>query len=214
MRWFKNGGSALVALVMLASPLAGAADFGREQPSGEARHVAQWVLESQDHGGLPFAIVDKKEARLFLFNGQGRLLGASPALLGSAQGDASKPGVGKLQPALIPPHQRTTPAGRFATEPGRNTQGEAIVWFDYDAGLAIHRLRPAPARERRPQRMLSETPADNRISLGCVVLPADFYDAVIAPLLGRQRGLVYVLPETQPAQALFGGSARLALLKP
>jgi hypothetical protein len=99
--------------------------------------------------------------------------------------------------------ERTTPAGRFASEPGRNDKGEPIVWIDYQASLAIHRLRAAPAAERRPERLASPAAEDKRISLGCVVVPVEFYEAVVAPSLGRGRGVVYVLPESRPARALF-----------
>jgi hypothetical protein len=103
-----------------------------------------------------------------------------------------------------------TPAGRFASRPGRNDKGEAIVWVDYGASLAIHRLRPAPAQERRPARLASATPDDNRISLGCIVVPETFYDAVVGPILGSDRSVVYVLPETRPARALFDDLADAA----
>jgi hypothetical protein len=36
-----------------------------------------------------------------------------------------------------------------------------------------------------------------------VVVPEAFYDGVIQPLLGHVRGVVYVMPETQPARELF-----------
>jgi hypothetical protein len=66
--------------------------------------------------------------------------------------------------------ERTTPAGRFASEPGVNIHGEAIIWVDYDAAIAIHRLRPSPPAERRPQRLASASALDKRISLGWSVL--------------------------------------------
>ena len=69
-------------------------DFAGERPSAEARRVAQWVIGSGDSHGLPFAIVDKKDARLFVFEPGGRVVGATPALLGLAPGDHSAPGVG------------------------------------------------------------------------------------------------------------------------
>ena len=194
-----------------------AASFAAETASADARYLARWVLDTGDHHGQPFVLVDKKAARVYVFSAQGQLLGATAALLGSASGDLSAPGVGQLMPSQIPAAQRTTPAGRFASEPGHNAKGEDIVWFDYDAGLALHRLRPAPAYEQRPARMLSPTPEDNRISLGCVVVPVAFYDTVVGPLLGRQRGVVYVMPETQPVQALFAPrlhQQQLAALKP
>ncbi len=179
--------------------------------SADASEMRQWVLAAGDHQGLPFAIVDKKVARLFLFDATGQLLGASPALLGLMPGDGAAAQTGRRDVNQIPVSERTTPAGRFASEPGRNLQGEAIVWVDYDAGLAIHRLRPAPSSQRRPQRMLAEQPAERRISLGCVVVPVSFYQSVVAPVLGRQRGVVYVLPETQPLQSLFGRPQQMAL---
>jgi hypothetical protein len=180
------------------------ADFRGLPASEETRAVAQWSLASGDTRGRPFAVVDKKEARLFVFSASGRLVGAAPALLGLARGDDSAPGVGRKVSTGIPRQERTTPAGRFDSEPGHNISGEAIVWIDYDAAVAIHRLRPAAPSERRPQRLASGTPADKRISLGCVVVEEAFYDQVVAPTLGRQRGVVYVLPETRDWRAEFG----------
>lgn len=163
--------------------------------SDDARLVMRWIAQTHDALGTPFAVVDKRNARIFVFTRAGRLAGTAPALLGQAPGDASAPGIGDIAPQDIPPELRTTPAGRFASVPGRNLAGEAVVWVDYTTAIAIHRLRPAPASERRPQRLASATTQDNRISLGCIVVDGAFYDAVVAPLLGRERGVVYVLPE-------------------
>jgi hypothetical protein len=163
-----------------------------------------WVLASHDHTQRPFVIVDKKAARVFVFDTQGRLLGAANTLLGQAFGDHSVPGVGDGDVNLIPVADRTTPAGRFESEPGRNLSGEAIVWVDYQAALAIHRVRPGRAYAARLRALASATPADNRASLGCVVVAPEFFDAVIAPTLGRARGVVYVLPETRTLAEVFG----------
>ncbi|NML15865.1 murein L,D-transpeptidase [Azohydromonas sp. G-1-1-14] len=169
----------------------------------EAQRFARGVLESNDHRQRPFAVVDKKQARLVLYAPDGRVLGAAPVLLGLQPGDHAVPGVGRKPLSAIRPDERTTPAGRFETEPGRNLAGELLVWFDYAEGLALHRLRPAPARERRAGRLASATPADNRISLGCVVVDPAFYTSVVQPVLGRRRGVIYVLPEHQPLAAVF-----------
>ena len=76
---------------------------------------------------------------------------------------------------------------------------------------AGHRLRPANSNERRPERLASQAPNDHRISFGCVVVPVAFYDSVISPLLGKARGVVYVLPETRPVHEVFGiGRTKLA----
>jgi hypothetical protein len=171
----------------------------------DARHLVQWALETGDNQQQPFAVVDKKLARLFVFDAQGQLIGATEALLGQAPGDHSVPGVGDGDLSHIPLADRTTPAGRFASQPGRNLTGEAIVWFDYGAALAIHRLRPGVSQAQRLASLASATPADNRASLGCVVVAPEFYDAVVGPTLGQHRGVVYVLPESQPVQAMFGG---------
>jgi hypothetical protein len=170
-------------------------DVVADQASREARLVMRWVREAGDAQGQPFAVVDKKAAQIFVFDRHGRLAGSAPALIGQAFGDGTAPGVGDMPPASIPVSLRTTPAGRFASQPGHNLKGEAVVWVDYAAAVAIHRLRPAAPAERRPQRLASPSPDDNRISLGCVVVDELFYDAVIAPILGRERGIVYVLPE-------------------
>lgn len=180
------------------------ADFAGESASVDARYAASRVLSSSDHQGLPFVIVDKKDARIFVFGPDGQLRGASAALLGLASGDYSVPGIGARELSRILPVERTTPAGRFLSQPGRNLQGEDVVWVKHSEGLAIHRLRPGSGLEQRAQRLASSTPGDNRISLGCVVVPVAFYHSVVAPIIGKSASVVYVLPETVPVQALFG----------
>ena|SRR5436190_6917407 len=200
-------GCALPGLsVQAAERAAAAVDFAGETASTDARYAAEWVVRTHDHRGMPFVIVDKKDARIYLFTARGRLAGAAPALLGLARGDHSVPGVGDLPPSRIPPADRTTPAGRFVTEPGQNLDGEDVVWMDYDAGLAIHRLRPNAAQEARLQRLASTLPDAHRVSAGCVVVPVAFYESVVRPMLGRQHGVVYVLPETQTVQQMFAAT--------
>ena len=185
------------------------------EPGADAvRAVAAWVQASGDNAGLPYAIVDKQRARLMVFEADGRLIGDSAALLGAMPGDFAVPGTGAKPLADILPAERTTPAGRYATEPGRNLGGEAVVWLDYDAGLAIHRVRPGPAEERRLERLASATAADNRVSLGCVVVDVAFYLGVVEPVLGKSRGVAYVLPETRSLAEVFGPSWRLGLQQP
>ena len=195
---------AAVVLSLCALTCRAAPDYAGEPASPDARDAAGWIMDTNDHHGQPFAIVDKREARVYVFDAAGHLIGASTALLGMTPGDGSIPDIARRAPSSLLPDERTTPAGRFASQPGRNDKGEDIVWVDYRASLAIHRLRPAPAHERRPARLASASPDDNRISFGCIVLPVGFYESVVAPTLGRHRGVVYVLPENSPAQAMFG----------
>jgi hypothetical protein len=200
-------------MFLCLAPLAGAAelDIGLERTgaSPDARQVARWVLASGDNAGLPFAIVDKKDARLFVLGPQGRVLGITPALIGQAPGDHTVPGVGDKPPSQVLPDERTTPAGRFVSEPGRNLSGERVVWVEYDSGFAIHRVRPDRTQPQRLAQLATASPDDNRSTLGCVVVDDDFYAGVVLPHLGRGRAVVYVLPETRPVSSLFG-AVRLA----
>lgn len=206
MRCRVRGLLAAVVLLGCTTLCHAAPDFLGEPASDDARYAANWVLTGADHHGRPFAIVDKRDARLYVFSADGRLIGATAALLGLTPGDLADPDIAHRAPASLGIEERTTPAGRFASQPGHNDKGEDIVWVDYDASLAIHRLRPAPAHERRPERLASAGSDDNRISFGCIVVPVVFYETVVAPTLGRQRGVVYVLPETRPVQAMFGAT--------
>ena len=202
--WVLRKALAAVALGWVCASGVHALDFGGASVSPDARYVAQWVLDSQDNGGKPFVIVDKKDAKVFIFGPGGAMVGTAPALLGMAIGDHAVPGVGALAPSRIPPADRTTPAGRFETEPGINLDGEDVIWIDYDAGLAIHRVRPDAAQQARLRRLASAAPDEHRVSAGCVVLPVGFYENVLRPTLARSNGVVYVLPETRPVHELFG----------
>lgn len=148
-------------------------------------------------------MVDKPQALLHVFSARGDWLGSAPVLLGSAYGDHAVPGIGAKPLAQIRPEERTTPAGRFASEPGRNTRGDDLVWIDYDTAVSLHRVRSVSAGERRSERLASGVAAERRISNGCVNVAHAFYDRVVAPTLGRTPGVVYVLPDVQPFASFF-----------
>ena len=107
------------------------ADFRREPVSDDARHLADWVVTSGDNQRKFFVVVDKKNTRIFVFDAAGALRGATPVLIGAAVGDDSIAGIGSRPIALVEPHERTTPAGRFEGERGRNASGEDVIWVDY-----------------------------------------------------------------------------------
>lgn len=179
------------------------AQFGEARASEAVRVLAGRALALNDHGGRPFLIVDKIGAHVYVFDERGVLRGAAPALLGSARGDETVPGIGERPIAEIRPHERTTPAGRFVAETGVNSHGEDIVWVDYDAAVSLHRVRAHNPKERRLQRLATPTVEDNRISYGCINVPAKFYDAVVVPAMRGGRAIVYVLPEAPGARALL-----------
>lgn len=175
--------------------------------SNDARQLLERIRATHDNQQLPFAIVDKKTASIHLFDAAGVRTGFSRILLGLARGDDSVPGIGIRHISRIRPFERTTPAGRFKTEPGRNMTGEDIVWVDYDAAISMHRVRTANKADRRLERLTTPGASDKRISYGCINVPASFYDAYIRPTLGASDGVVYVLPETRTVDAQFGDLA-------
>ena len=181
------------------------ADFGRTAGvSVDAQRVADWVAATRDNGLRDFVIVDKRAARVYVFDLQARLQAYAPALLGAARGDQSVPGIGNRPIAQVLPHERTTPAGRFVAEPGINTQGEDVVWVDYDAAVSMHRVCTTKAAERRLERLASPGIDDKRISYGCINLPVQFYESQLRPRVhGGHGAVVYVLPEVLPLQQVF-----------
>ena len=179
-------------------------------PSPQVRQVAQWALASGDARGRHLVLVDKRQARAFVLDPQGRTLGSAPVLLGLARGDHTVPGIGERPLSQVRPEERTTPAGRFIAEAGRNHQGEDIVWVDYAAAVSMHRVRAKVKAERRLERLASATPADNRISYGCINVPVAFYERVLVPAV-RAGAVVYVLPEVRSLSDVFGaGVERMA----
>jgi hypothetical protein len=180
------------------------ADLAGEQASRDVRHIADWAVHSGDHGGRPFVVVDKVDARVFVFDSEGRLRGATAALVGSAQGDHTVPDIGNRKISSILPEERTTPAGRFTASVGRGPKGEDILWVDYDNALALHRVVTGVPEERRLQRLQSKVAVDRRITYGCINVPASFYERVVAPTFQQSGGVVYILPESRRPQDVFG----------
>lgn len=172
------------------------ADFKGHAASPEAIHVANWVVDASDSHHMPFVIIDKRNAQVHVFDAQGALLGSSPVLLGSAHGDDSVKNIGERPIAQVRPEERTTPAGRFVTEPGRNATGEDVIWVDYDAAVSMHRVRATNPKERRLERLATATSDDNRISYGCINVPVAFFEGVLSPTLKQVHAIAYVLPET------------------
>lgn len=180
------------------------ADFAREAPSADARHIADWAMDSGDNAGMPFVVVDKVNARLFVFDAKGALRGASPVLLGFARGDHTVPGIGARALSTIRPEEKTTPAGRFVAALDKSLAGEEILWIDYDSGVALHRVIATVPKERRLQRLESALPLEHRITFGCINVPVKFYEQVVSPAFTGTNGIVYVLPETRPVREVFG----------
>ena len=100
--------------------------------------MADWIVRSRDNQGMPYLVIDKTDARVYVFQADGQLRAAASALLGMAVGDESAPDIGQRQLSRIRPDERTTPAGRFVASLGRNLQGGQILWVDYESALSLH----------------------------------------------------------------------------
>jgi len=173
----------------------GISDTSEAEPFGIARSISA----TGDAGGRPFIIVDKQSARVLAFDSSGALVGDTEALLGMAIGDVSAPGIGTMRLAEITPEMRITPAGRFDAHLGRNLAGAQILWVDYDEALSLHAVVRGTASERRLDRLASPSTLDNRISYGCINVPAAFFTGIVVPLFAANNGVVYILPEKTSA---------------
>ena len=160
------------------------------------------VMRANDAAGMAFAVLDKPTATVTVFDAKGQFVARTPVLVGEAVGDVAPPDIGTRPLSKVKLNEKVTSAGRYVTESGRNHKGEDIVWLDYGQALSMHRVRNVK-NENRPKRLATPTVDDNRISFGCVNMPPSFYERYIDPLFCKQRGVVYVLPETKSVAAMF-----------
>lgn len=166
--------------------------------------IAGWVIVTGDNRGLPFAVVDKNAAQVLIFDAEGKLQGLAPALIGSAVGDDSAPGVGDRELKKIPAKDRTTPAGRFLAGYGPAAGGQTVLWVDYATSISIHPVsKTAVKKENRKERLASPTAGDNRITHGCINVSVAFYNKVVKSTFTRQGGVFYILPDSTSVQAAF-----------
>ncbi|MGA0586083.1 L,D-transpeptidase [Dyella sp. KRB-257] len=200
----------LVTLTTIACHAANArpeaVDVAGSPVSGGVTDLARWVIATHNNAGMPYLIIDKINAAVFAFDAAGHLQGTTPALLGLARGDRSVEGIGDLKMSAIRPQDRITPAGRFVASLGHDPHGKEILWIDYKDAIALHPVVKGTPQERRAERLRSATSADNRISYGCINVPLKFYERFVSPAFAHTSGLVYILPESSSAQAVFGSS--------
>lgn len=179
------------------------AQFLDQTAPDSVKHMANWVADSGDNGGLPFLIIDKPQAKVFVFDKNAALLGMAWVLVGLAQGDDSFPGIGTKPLTAITPDMRTTPAGRFVAGLGHDLGKLDVLWVDYPDAISLHRVINTNPDERRLERIVSQSPADHRISYGCINVPAQFFDRVVDPTFQGTKGIAYILPEVKAIHAVF-----------
>ena len=192
-----------LALHPATAPQSTPIDLALQSASAEVTSVARWVVDSGDNAGLPYLLIDKVNARVFAFNPAGQLQGAAAALLGMGRGDRLLvPNDTKM--AAMPPQVRITPAGRFVSRLAIDSHGKELLVLDYAASISLHAVVKGTPAEHRAERLASATAQDNRISFGCINVPAAFYATIVSPAFTNTKGIVYVLPETGTASELFG----------
>jgi hypothetical protein len=152
---------------------------------------------------MPLLIIDKPAAEAFVFDASGQLLGSAPALLGSALGDDSAPGVGDRELSEIPMDDRTTPAGRFVAHIGPAEGFRSVLWVDFATATSLHAVITNYPQERRLERLKSPNPDDRRITHGCINVPAAFYRDVVLRNFADTTGVVYILPDTKSVDQVF-----------
>ena len=182
-----------------------------ETPPSIAR-MADWIVRSGDNQDMPFVIVDKATATTVIYSPNGEVMGATPALIGLAVGDEATPGIGDRELREVLPEDRTTHAGRFVGGYGPAADGREVLWIDFETALSMHPVVTTNPTERRLERLASEAVDDNRITFGCINVPAAFYEAVVQPAFKQSNGVFYILPEQKQLAEVFPqlGGAMLA----
>ena len=157
--------------------------------SQQVKDTASHVVQTKDNGGKPFIVADKMSGNITLFDANGKVLTTAPALYGSEVGDT-------LQGT-----NRQSPAGRFTLTYSKDDKSlgdmqvlDGVSMQDGNTNYvwAIHRVIN-PKGENRLNRLSSKTASDNRISNGCINVPAEFFNK---HLNQQFDGVLYVLPET------------------
>lgn len=177
------------------TPIDGEGEGVHHLNSVEGLQLAQWATATRDNGDQPFIVIDKETAEVLVFSAKGLLLGDTPALLGIAHGDDATPGIGDRELNEIGPAEKTTPAGRFQARIGPARGGKTVLWVDFEDSVALHPVITTNKAERRVERLESPTPKDNRITFGCINVPASFFEELVHPLFADRGGVVYILPE-------------------
>ena len=180
----------------------------RGETSAEVQHLLKWIVDTQDNAQVDFVMIDKKQTTAHIFDASGRWVASSPVLIGLALGDDSAPDIGTRPLAMVKANERTTPAGRFKAELGSNTDGETVVWVDYDAAVSMHSVRTNNPSEQRLQRLASTQVAAHRISYGCINFPDAFFKTQVLPRFTHQNAVVYVLPDLKSIASVFGSDAK------
>ena len=86
---------------------------------------------------------------------------------------------------------------------GREPGKPNFLWVDYKDNISLHRVITSRPQDHRLERLATPTPADNRISFGCINVPIAFFERTVLPEFKNSQGIVYILPDTKPMRDVF-----------
>lgn len=147
-------------------------DLAREGWSAQVRQIAAWAIQENDHGGLPFVVIDQARGRVFAFDATGRLAGSTPILRSPEWADDG------------------APPGRFVADTRRSGHAGAIVWANEHDTLSL--LAAPPAWKRQPVAVQYHGSHPYSRSLH---VTGEFYRRHLQAFR-QQAGVAYVLPGT------------------
>ena len=180
------------------------ADFGSVNAPASVKLVADW--QRREAPNKPVIIVDKQAGIAYVVDAKGKLIAKTPALTGKAVGDIETEAAKTKNLDDLTDADKVTPAGVFqSSRQVSDEYGEVVNVTGNDKFIiAIHRTYLGTPSEMREARLASPTSADNRVSFGCINVPASFYDSVIvnnAPSTGTFP--VVIMPETTSVESFF-----------
>lgn len=162
--------------------------------SSTASAVRAWVQETKDNHGQKYIIADKVSGEMHIMDSRGNVLATMPALYGTQKGDAAVPG--QTPAGIFTLQQRYDVASSFGGDVQQFAEhSDGSIW-------AIHRVLTSNPKQMRQARLNSPTAEDNRVSLGCINVPADMYNKY---LKNGFKGKLYVIPEQRPLGEVFRG---------
>jgi hypothetical protein len=102
-------------------------------PAGEPPapgQIAEWVAATRDNGGLPFFVVDRTYAQLYVFDAAGSLQAVAPVTTDADRGDRSA-GFGGARPAgdtgRFHENEKSAPAARFIAAGDGDLREEGVA---------------------------------------------------------------------------------------
>lgn len=171
---------------------------GRQDSLNTHASQEQRIIEARRGREGNYAIVDKKNSSMKVYDPSGKLLSEMEVGTGYDKGDAITKGTGKWETS-----RKTTGAGVYKLKnkgSGRDSYaksyGANIFELENERGVqvatALHQI-PNAAKDRY-KAMGNDTKEDNRMSSGCVNCKKPDFEKKVAPYLGIGSEM-FVLPE-------------------